>query len=60
MDTIITDHHTPQQLRWWLERLAADQPLATRWRIIDSVGGARVYDDAAGTVTEYLIREDWE
>ena len=57
---VVTGHPTPQALRHDLEQQTASQPVATRWRIIDLVGGARVYDDAAGTVTDYYIREDWD
>jgi len=55
MTTIHTAHPNVCALRWDLERHACAQPIATRWRILDCEGGAVVYDDAAGTVTRYLV-----
>lgn len=60
MNTIVTQHATPHDLRCWLDAEALQLPSETRWRIVPTVGGAKVYDDVAGTVTEYVIDDRWD
>lgn len=55
--TVLCDDPTPHAIRQRIEAEALTQPRETRW--LNTVGGVRVFDDAAGTVTDYIVNEDW-
>ena len=57
--TVLCDDSTPYAIRQRIEAEALMQPRETRWRLRNIVGGVRVFDDALGTVTDYIINEDW-
>ena len=53
--TMRTDHATVHALRHALEAETINQPIATRWRILDCERGAIVIDDGAQTCTVYEV-----
>ena len=57
--TVLCDDPTPHAIRQRIEAEALTQPRETRWRLQNTVGGVRVFDDTAGTVTDYIINDDW-
>lgn len=57
--TVLCDDPTPYALRQRIEAEALTQPRDRRWRLQNTVGGVRVFDDALGTVTDYIVNDDW-